>query len=84
MIDLHSNLEFAGLGQILDAFERLVLLSIHVESVDLQARNGQLWNVKVYIDRRIRLEIRTTAGHHGDLKLEEEHDCHNFQIKKQI
>lgn len=36
IVDLCPNLELSSLGHVLDAFERFVFLTVHVQSVNLQ------------------------------------------------
>lgn len=52
---LGPDLELASLGDVLDALERLVLLAVHVQSVHLQPRHGQLVDRELDRDRRTRI-----------------------------
>lgn len=61
---LGSDLEFASLGHVFDAFERFVLLTVHVQPIYLQtcwvrkqkanmsvAKNVCIWHVRVFGER---------------------------------
>ena len=41
-LGLHPDLEPAGLGDVLDALERLVLLPVEVQPADLETGHGHL------------------------------------------
>ena len=52
MPDLHSDLEPASLGEILDPLEWFVLLPIHVQPVHLEPTHSQLADSKLEAIKR--------------------------------
>lgn len=46
---LHSYLEASSFRDVFNSLKRLVLLAIHIQSVDFQATYSQLIDRKVYI-----------------------------------
>lgn len=77
---LHSNLEFASLGHIFYTFKRFVFFTVHIKSIHLQSRNGQLRYTELNINWWIRFGSRTTAANNWYLKW---HDAITFlPVKK--